>query len=71
MKWLPAAVTDSVGDVDNSPNVVVTEKAVSMVQSHAYLEHQARRLLPPFTKEAGTHRELAQKARRRAMAKAA
>lgn len=42
-----------VNDWCDSPSVVGVEKAVSIVQSRAYLEQRARRLLLPFTKEAG------------------
>lgn len=45
-----------VNDWCDSPSVVGVEKAVSIVQSRAYLEHRARRLLLPFTKEAGSWR---------------
>ncbi|MEO8524553.1 MAG: hypothetical protein ABI460_07540, partial [Caldimonas sp.] len=45
-----------VNDWRDSPSVVGVEKAVSIVQSRAYLEHRARRLLVPFTEEAGSWR---------------
>jgi hypothetical protein len=45
-----------VSDWCDSPSVVGIAKAVSIVQSRAYLEHRARRLLLPFTKEAGSWR---------------
>lgn len=45
-----------VNDWYDSPSVVGVEKAVSIVQSRAYLEQRARRLLLPFTKEAGSWR---------------
>ena len=45
-----------VSDWCNAPSEVGIEKAVSIVQSRAYLEPRARRLLLPFTKEVGTWR---------------
>lgn len=45
-----------VNDWRDSPSVVGVEKAMSIVQSRAYLEHRARRLLLPVTKEAGSWR---------------
>jgi hypothetical protein len=45
-----------VSDCCGAPNAVQIEKAVSIVQSRAYLEARARQLLRPFTKEDGTWR---------------
>jgi hypothetical protein len=53
---LPDLTRVVVRDWCDAPSVVGIEKAVSIVQSRAYLEHRARRLLAPFTKEAGSWR---------------
>jgi hypothetical protein len=45
-----------VSDCYDSPSVVGIEKAVAIVQSRAYLENRARRLLLPFTREGGSWR---------------
>lgn len=53
---LPDLTGVVVSDFGNAPSTVGIEKAVSIVQSRAYLEHRARRLLLPFTEDAGTWR---------------
>ncbi|MEO8925373.1 MAG: hypothetical protein ABI330_21575 [Caldimonas sp.] len=57
LEWiatLPDLTRVIVSDVRGAPSTVGIEKAVSIVQSRSYLEQRARRLLLPFTKEAGT-----------------
>ena len=45
-----------VPDLQGAPNSLAVEKAVSIVQSRAYLEKRARQLLLPFTKDEGDWR---------------
>ena len=58
-EWM-AVLADStevvVPDLQGEPNSLAVEKAVSIVQSRAYLEKRALQLLVPFTKDEGDWR---------------
>ncbi|MEO8124607.1 MAG: hypothetical protein ABI633_11215 [Burkholderiales bacterium] len=57
LEWsatLPDFTRVVVSDVRGAPSAVGLERTVSIVQSRTYLEHRARQLLTPFTKEVGT-----------------
>lgn len=59
LEWiatLPDLTRVIVDDVRGAPSTIGIAKAVSIVQSRFYLEQRARRLLLPFTREAGTWR---------------
>jgi hypothetical protein len=58
-EWLATladGTTVVIGDRCGAPSALDVEKAVSIVQSRAYLESRARRLLLPFTREEGSWR---------------
>lgn len=56
MSMLPDSTEIIVADVEGKPSAIGIEKAVSIVQSRAYLEARARQLLSPLGKEEGEWR---------------
>jgi hypothetical protein len=59
MSVLPDSTEIVVADVKGKPSAIGIEKAISIVQSRAYLEARARQLLSPLVKEEGEWRMVA------------